>query len=522
MEYVNLNLVFRDVNNTGLNSKKVLFTPLKSPETTSSFLSVADSYQFVTDATGSITGSVVAGNYRVTIAKPEPESNFYVNVSDTGSVLYSGLTKTGSAQIVYFDLINLVKDPFSVKSITLSPETNYPYNFDSNIIVLGATSSKTDATGSVWFNSLVPGIVQVDCIGKVTTTFYISVPSYEYTGSEGAAWNAKDLLVVKPSKGISVKLTNADSSYVLTVSSSDARYIAKGGGIDSASYALYADLAKTASYALNGGGTGGGTSLTTGSTYPITSSHAVSSLDVPFNGNRAIKRDDPDFEGETVGGSTVKEFLENFFFPFVSATVSLNSGTTYYQTGSSNNITLLATVTSNDETSFGSGSIKRDGVEIYTDATPTPTFGTTDTAITVDKTYYAYVQADNNGSPTVAGSSAKNIRFVYPILYGTSSVAGLNGTNLYNAMLKSNVAQASSVAKSFIGTGVYIYYAIPTAYNALTSILDPNSFEVINSFDYSSSVSVTSDGLTHDWTHNYKVYRLTNLASPNGTFTFKY
>jgi hypothetical protein len=282
---MNLNLQFRDVNSNTLINRKVLLTPIKSPEISASFLTVADTIQLITDSTGVITSSLVSGKYKVDLANPIPSTSFYLNVNETGSYVISSSNPGGYPQTVYFNLIDIIKEPFDVKKVNLTPYINYPLfvyenNFtnetwtDQNaiwdnledlwdvgggvsIISLSTTSSKTDINGSVTFEQVVPGVIQVDCIGKVTTTFFIDVPNWYNTGSNGTSWNAKDLLIVKPAKGIKVKTNNADNSYVLTVSSSDARYAPKyhaTSSLESASYSNRSDLSTlslTASYVLS-------------------------------------------------------------------------------------------------------------------------------------------------------------------------------------------------------------------------------------------------------------------------------
>ena len=563
-------------------SKSFAVVPITYPIASGHNIATGDPLEF----TGSpVTTDILDNVYKVE-NNLKSSNDWYINVTGSNvtasSHIVSGSYITGSLSEVTFNFIDHTSDPLAVKSVNIKP---YYKNvgFEDSFVLEDTIINTTDGVGSL-VTDLVPTTYEVIFKGtKKQTKFYILPSGSSCIASEVMVSCLSAAKTITPANQTLFSYTAeaSDLRYIAKGGMIDsASYVESAANSISASYALSASWAPTvaggttlntgstypitASWAQNWNSssivtligtkqdtitTGQNLAVTasvantasfwnsaslvslvntkqntivTGSTLPVTASVAVTSGDVPFNGNRAIKLDDPDFNSVNVGGSTVTEFLENLFFPFVSATVALNSGTTYYQTGSSNNITLTATVTSNDETSFGSGSIKRDGVEIYTDATPTPSFGTTDTAVMVDRTYYAYLQVDNDGSPTVVGSSAKNIRFVYPILYGTSSTAGLTGTDLYGAMLKSNIAQASSVARSFVGTGVYIYYAVPASYNALTSILDPNSFELIDSFDYSSSVSVTSTGLSSDWTTNYKVYRLTNLANPNGTFTFKY
>ena len=101
-----------------------------------------------------------------------------------------------------------------------------------------------------------------------------------------------------------------------------------------------------------------------------------------------------------------------------------------------------------------------------------------------------------------------------------SVISGLSGTSLYNAFTPQIVNEGSKTI-SLNGSAVYIYFAYPSSYPDLTSILDPNSFQVIGSFT-KSTVSVTSTGLTNNWTTNYKVYQTQLVASPAGNFQFIY
>jgi hypothetical protein len=252
--HMNLNLIFRDVNESPLTGKKVLFTPQAPPNTTASFLSVGDSFNFPIGAGGVVTASIVPATYKVEIGTPTPATSFYLVATETGSYIYSGSARNGAAQCLFFDLLYMVKSPFATKKLQLTPQWNYPIDFSGSIIALCATSSLTDSTGSVYFNSLVPGPYLVEAFGKIDTSWYISVPGWENTGSDAPCWNARDLRIIKPSKGIPVKINNLDNSYVLTISSSDARYFHVGGTVDTASYAynaVSASYAGTASVALN-------------------------------------------------------------------------------------------------------------------------------------------------------------------------------------------------------------------------------------------------------------------------------
>jgi hypothetical protein len=279
--------------------------------------------------------------------------------------------------------------------------------------------------------------------------------------------------------------------------------IESGSGlISSASYAYsasHAEFATTAAYAA---------------TYSY-----VTQSNVPYNGVRAIKRSP--YSGLNVGGTTVEEFLDNFFFPFQSATIAINAGTSYYETGTSQNITVNVTVTANDETVFGSGSVKKSGVVWNTFATIppyTPSF--TDTGLMANDTYIAYAEIDNSGAPTIINSSTKTISFIYPFLYGMSANPNLDSGSLYTTLTKSVTAQGSKTI-NLVDTAVYIYYAYPASYGSLTSIIDPNTFNITSDFT-ATNMAVTSSGLTSNWSSSLKVYRLNNLANPNGNFQFNF
>lgn len=254
--------------------------------------------------------------------------------------------------------------------------------------------------------------------------------------------------------------------------------------------------------------------------FSYTSSIALTSS-IPFNGNRTIKRSP--YTSLNVGGNTLQDFIENFFFPFIPATVAISSGgTTYYETGSVQSFVISSTVTANDETIFGTGSVYKDSIEWNTSSVIPPyTFAFTDVNINSNHSYYTKVGVDNNGNPVLITSNTKTAAFIYPYLWGMSTIAGLSGNSLYTEFTK-QVQASGNKTISLIGNIVYIYFCYPSTYGNLTSILDPNNFESIGNFQFSSSVPVTSSGLANDWMTTYKVYRTTLVSDPNGSYQFKY
>lgn len=271
-------------------------------------------------------------------------------------------------------------------------------------------------------------------------------------------------------------------------------------------------------------GAGGGSQFSGQATFATQSLYATQSLTastVPYNGNRAITRNDPVWQGVIPGGDDVVAFLDNFFYPFIEATIALNalSPTGPFETGSVNTITLGGSITRNNETVYGTtGSIRATGNTIISFPSAS-TFSQTDTNTSSSKTYTAYMTV--NSPPVVIASSARSMNYYFPYLYGMSTTAGLTGTSLYSACTKILQASTATTTVSFIGSAVYMYFCYPASYPALTQILDPNLFNITTAFEHSSSVSITSVGLTTNWTQNYRVYRTTLLSSPNGNFQFR-
>lgn len=259
----------------------------------------------------------------------------------------------------------------------------------------------------------------------------------------------------------------------------------------------------------------------------ISASWASSSLTAShmyFDGDRPITRNDPSWVGLNMGTDTVVNFLDRFFFPFNTASISINGGTTYYETGSSQTISVYGTITANSETVFGSGSVRQSGYDWYTFPSAS-SYSTSDIGVTGSRVYQAFMGVGNNGSPTLIYSTTKSVGFLYPYLWGISTVAGLSGTSLYSAMTTKSITTEATKTATLIGTAKYIYFCFPKSYGSytfhkLTSIKDPNLFEVSLSFEYSSSVPITSSGLTNNWNALYNVYRLILQANPNGNFTF--
>lgn len=252
----------------------------------------------------------------------------------------------------------------------------------------------------------------------------------------------------------------------------------------------------------------------------IIDSFGTGSGDTTFNGSRAVKRSG--LPAVNAGGTTVTEWLDRYFFPFVPATVSLN-GLATYQYGTSNDIVLTGAVVLNDETTV----YERRVYDVTNGAVLLGTVSSNAVSYTVPdvvstRSFKVDVDVAGNGTPGTVSSPTRTVNFVYPFLYGMISASAPTGSELYTSLTKLVETKATKTV-ALTGTSAYIYFAYPASYGQLTAVYDQNGFDTLASFTVYQAV-VLASGLNHDnWSTTYYVYRSTNLttvATKPFVFTF--
>ena len=143
-------------------------------------------------------------------------------------------------------------------------------------------------------------------------------------------------------------------------------------------------------------------------------------------------------------------------------------------------------------------------------------------AVGVNKTYRIEADVTTDTVPTTEVSVDRDLEAVYPYFYGFG-VAGLTGNPLYLALIKQIVSQGNKDLE-FSGTNQKMYIAYDANYPNLTSILDPNSFEILGvTFPaLPALLNVTASGLANNWTKSYKVYESISNTTAEGTFKIIY
>lgn len=128
----------------------------------------------------------------------------------------------------------------------------------------------------------------------------------------------------------------------------------------------------------------------------------------------------------------------------------------------------------------------------------------------------------NISDGTTTNVASDSLTFVYPFLYGNS--ASLLTTTHYTVLNKLIQTQGNKTV-ALAGTNQYFWFGYPNSYPALSptaGIYDQNGFLVQGAWTEINPVSVTSTGLTNNWTVNYRFYRTTVQTDINGNYTFKF
>ena len=245
-----------------------------------------------------------------------------------------------------------------------------------------------------------------------------------------------------------------------------------------------------------------------------------------FNGNRVVKR--AGLPAVNAGGTDLFTWINNYFFPFIPATISCGTTPTYIspvaiEAGNTQIMTVSGLTTANDEITFSNGKLYKDlplpQVNLFNFGASL-SYSTSYTYVPLSNiaevlTFHAEQNVANNGSPTVISSPTKTVNVVYTYLYGVSASDFSGGGNPAYVGLTKLIQVYGNKTVTLTGINGYIYFAYPASYGDLTDILDQNGFSVLPSFTKNTK-SIISSGLTHDYTVSYNIYKLNSPTSPAG------
>jgi hypothetical protein len=259
----------------------------------------------------------------------------------------------------------------------------------------------------------------------------------------------------------------------------------------------------------------------------------VNSASLAFDSDRQILR--VPTAGTNIGGSTITEWLEWWYFTAPTISMSISPSTTVYENGDSAQIIGTATTTNSGGATLSNGSF----VVSWSGGSESKSYGAATSAkdtiqfapiqgssTNYNRTQYSFSASQNwvfGSDSGTANSNTRTVNGVYPVLYGVSATDYSASGNIYGAAGFSKLVQSEgNKSVTFTGTG-FLYYAVPTTWSdtSMSVIYDHNGFDVTSSFTV-YDVTVSSSGLTNNWSGvSYKLYKLNSATTASG-FTYQF
>jgi hypothetical protein len=260
---------------------------------------------------------------------------------------------------------------------------------------------------------------------------------------------------------------------------------------------------------------------------PGTPAEVVPVTDLPFDGNRTVKR--AGLPQVNPAALSVKGFLEKYFYPFVPAEIAFTGSDAIFEFGRRQSVTLRAKITVNDETEIANRRIIHvtNGDSLLfvgsgNDFSVETTIQGDETVLLHNKkqVFKALADVGGNGSPASIASALRTFNFYYPVLYGMAGY--LNGATMYDALTKMVVSEnTKQFSIALNGTNQYIWFATP--FSLLKPVFrDHNEFDISDSFVL-QNINITTSQQYPNWTYGYFVWKTgftTTVA--NKTFTITY
>lgn len=250
-----------------------------------------------------------------------------------------------------------------------------------------------------------------------------------------------------------------------------------------------------------------------------------------FDSNRPILRVPQ--VGDNIGGSDVVDWLSWWYFTAPTISLAQSPSTTVIEIGATQQYTFTSTTTNTGGATLSNGHlfvVSGDTLDNYTSTTTgTATIDFTPLQTPVDtfdsQTYQirATQQWTGSGESGTATSNTRTIRAVYPVLYGMVADTATAFADPYGELTKLVQTEGNKTV-SFTGTGL-IVYGFPQTWTDtnLSSIIDPNGFNVTASFTRVDYPTVTSTGLPNNYTDVPYVFYFLNTGTTttsSSSYTF--
>jgi len=244
-----------------------------------------------------------------------------------------------------------------------------------------------------------------------------------------------------------------------------------------------------------------------------------------FNGNRQITANVQGFLGVNPGGNDVASFLNNVFYPFIPGSISLN-GFAIQELGTTTiSIPFIGTI--------NTGSLNLNqftNVEGYVNNVgrlplllPVVQNFNWSVGINLNSTSNnVYIKAtglNQNNTPIQIQSNTQSITFEAPYYWGSGqdNLTPTQITGVPRTKVVSSRPNPITLTYNTVNSRFWLVY--PSGWGALTSIIDPNNFNITSSFTGSGMLLNLVNGSTHP----YLVYKsLVNSTNSNFQIRFNF
>jgi hypothetical protein len=249
--------------------------------------------------------------------------------------------------------------------------------------------------------------------------------------------------------------------------------------------------------------------------------------DLPFDGNRPVKRTGlPLINPAAI---SVKTFLENYFYPFVPATIAFQGNDNTYEFGIQITVNLLVIIAPNDEQDIANRRIvelTNQSQVVFVGAENNFSLGIpiqgNEASMVENKkrSFRALSDVGGNGSPATIQSGLREFNFYHPTFYGMSNA--LQGSTVFSTFNKLIVSdQVKNFSLPLNGTNSTIWFLTPY-FQTTPVIKDQNGFDVSDSF-VKEAITLTTTNQFPKWTREYVVWRSvvpTTISNKVFTITF--
>jgi hypothetical protein len=219
-------------------------------------------------------------------------------------------------------------------------------------------------------------------------------------------------------------------------------------------------------------------------------------------------------QGTTFDGS-IQDALDKLLYPAVASTLAYSISPSLAEKGTTvTEIQHTGTITANGNI-IADRELLRNGVDVqdfvvnniaYAESVSI-TFATSEGGRT-STLRFTYTDSDDN---EIVVSVSRTLVFAAPAYYGVGA-AGLNEAQI--KALTKQVKTSKGLTANFSPTNQRFYYAWPASQGSITSVKDPNNFEIIDSFTLSQATFTLADGITTEL--------MNILASNNNTTQVNY